>query len=520
MTARVSIGSTYADAWYIVCWVFGGLFLLIALIVAAAAQELLPALILAGVGVVFFLLALIRGMGIAARRRWMTATPDGFVLEDRRGEFEFDDAVITDLGTWAKVRFANGEPKAVTRTGALFIQSEEFASRLEFRYEWPLNQDDPLGKFIERNLERLTEQAVRAMAAGREVSGDDWVLDRGGLTYAEKGGEQTVGLKDLTAVDIVDGKVCVWRAGEPMPVVKVPAPSPNALVLYRVLTKRFEGQPPPEERDDGSLGRVIFERDKSLGSGTLVLLMILAVLLGFGGGALIVVGLTSKPSEMAMALTGFGLFVLAGLMVFASLFFRKNIFRCHAFGIARVTTRGETQMRFKDMRLFTYMAVRNYVNGAYSGTNVTMRFEDIRGEAVKYSATFKNADDEIENLREHVSRVMAGHMLKKLQDGKTVQWTDRVRFTAEGLEIAGKSGLFGKSDDLFIPYGKVADATLNAGQFALIAEGRKKPVYETTVGEANFFPGYVLLILIRFTPDEPAPKPRRPDDSDPEDFRK
>jgi hypothetical protein len=164
--------------------------------------------------------------------------------------------------------------------------------------------------------------------------------------------------------------------------------------------------------------------------------------------------------------------------------------------------------------------VRNYVNGAYSGTVVTMRFEDIRGETLKYSATFKNADEEIENLREHVSNVLAGHLLKKLQDGKTVQWTDRVRFTPEGLEIAGKSGLFGKSDDLFIPYAKVADAALNAGQFALFAEGRKKAVYETTVGEANFFPGYVLLVLIRFTPEQPALKPRRPDDSDPEDFKK
>ncbi len=506
MAARISIGSTYADAWYIVCWVVGGLFLLIALVVAAAAQELLPAAILAGVGGIFFLLAVLRGIGIAGRRRWLTATRDGFVLEDKRGEFEFDDEVITDLGTWAKVRFANGVPKAVTRTGALFIQSDEFASRLEFKYEFGLNEDDPLGKFVERNLERLTEASAKAMAAGREVSGDDWVLDKDGLTYAEKGEDRTVSLAKLAAVDIVDGKVCVWRTGVPMPVVKVPAPSPNALVLFRVLSKRFEGKPAAENEDDGTLGRVIFERDKSLTTTVLVLLFILAGVFSILAVGLAIAGLTGRPKEPALLLVGFGLMVLAGLMVFASLRYRMNIFRCHVFGVARVTTRGETAMRFKEVRIFTYSAVRNYYNGSYTGTVINLKFEAMKGEKLTYSATFKNADDEIDNLREHVSRVIAQHMLKKLKDGKTVPWTDRVRFTPDGLEVAGKSGFFGKGDDLFIPYPKVADATLDAGNFALIAEGRKKPVYETLVSTPNFFPGYVLLVLVRFTPDEPPLK--------------
>lgn len=520
MPSRISIGSTFADTWYILCWVFGGLFLLLSLIVAAASQQMLPTFILAGIGGVFALLAILRGMGIASRRRWITGTKTGFVLEDRRGEFEFEDEVITDLGTWAKVRFANGAPKAVTRTGALFIQSDEFASRLEFQYEWGLNEEDPLGKFVERNLERLTDEATRSLTTGKEVSGDDWVLDREGLTYAEKGEERTVPLAKLSAVDIVDGKVCVWRAGVQMPVVKVPAPSPNALILYRVLGKRFEGKPAAETEDDGTLGRIIFERDKSLTSTMLFLLFALAGLLGLGGVALAVFGLTGRPREPGMLLVGLGLVVLAGIIVFASLFYRINIFRCHSFGVARITPRGEVSMRFKDVRIFTYSAVRNYYNGSYTGTVINLKFEAMKGEKLTYSATFKNADDEIDNLREHVSRVIAEHMRKKLVDGKTVAWTDRVRFTPEGLEIAGKSGLFGKGDDLFIPYAKVADATLDAGNFALIVEGRKKPVYETLVSTPNFFPGYVLLILIRFTPDQPAPKPRRPDDSDPEDYRK
>ena len=421
MAARISIGSTYSDAWYIVCWVVGGLFVLGGLIVAAAAQVLLPAAILAGIGGIFFLLAVLRGIGIANRRRWLTATRDGFVLEDKRGEFEFDDEVITDLGTWAKVRFANGAPKAVTRTGALFIQSDEFASRFEFRYEFGLNEDDPLGQFVERNLERLTEASAKAMAGGREVSGDDWVLDRDGLTYAEKGEDRTVSLAKLTAVDIVDGKVCVWRTGEPMPVVKVPAPSPNALVLFRVLSKRFEGKPPVESEDDGTLGRVLFERDKSLTATLRVLLLIFASLFALMGAGVGAAGLTGNPREPAMLFVAFGVFVFAGLMVFATLRYRTNIFRCHAFGVARVTTRGETSMRFKEVRIFTYSAVRNYYNGSYTGTVINLKFEAMKGEKLTYSATFKNADDEIDNLREHVSRVIAQHMLKKLKDGKTVQ---------------------------------------------------------------------------------------------------
>jgi hypothetical protein len=90
-----------------------------------------------------------------------------------------------------------------------------------------------------------------------------------------------------------------------------------------------------------------------------------------------------------------------------------DVFRCHTRGVYRRSCWMSRELRFEDVGTFTYSATRLYINGGYSGTYVRMRFaprRGVNGRAVKFNTSIKNADAELENLREHVSRMVGAHM--------------------------------------------------------------------------------------------------------------
>jgi hypothetical protein len=209
-----------------------------------------------------------------------------------------------------------------------------------------------------------------------------------------------------------------------------------------------------------------------------------------------------------------GLAILAGCAggAFAIWNRRVNVFRCHAFGVARTTRKGVTKLQYRDVGTFTYSGVRQYVNGAYTGTTVTLRFEPLdeeKGEPLVYSATFKNADDELENLRQFISQVVAGHMLRRLQAGQVVRWTKNLVFRPDGLEVAKVGWFRGKGESNVIPYGQITAYDVTEGVFRLAFGGQRNWAVEEPVSQPNFFPGYVLLMMI-LHPPEPAPAEAAP----------
>jgi hypothetical protein len=191
---------------------------------------------------------------------------------------------------------------------------------------------------------------------------------------------------------------------------------------------------------------------------------------------------------------------------------RINMFRCHAYGVARTTPKGVTKLQYREVGTFTYSGVRQYVNGAYTGTTVTLRFEPLdeeKGEPIVYKATFKNADDELENLREFISRVVAGHMLRRLQAGQIVRWTKNLVFRPDGLEVAKVGWFRGKGESNVIPYNQISAHDVTEGIFRLAFGGQRNWAVEEPVSQPNFFPGYVLLMMI-LHPPEPAPAEAAP----------
>ena len=133
-----------------------------------------------------------------------------------------------------------------------------------------------------------SDEAKANLENGDTIEGKGWTLDAKEMVCTDGRAASNFLVKDFTATDIVDGKVAIWVRGDPKPVVRIAAGSPNALVLVRVLLKQLAEKSPVVE-DSTGLGRIIFERDKSTQRGLLVFLLAIFVLATIGGILLAIV---------------------------------------------------------------------------------------------------------------------------------------------------------------------------------------------------------------------------------------
>jgi hypothetical protein len=502
MGERISVGASFKNGWFIattvlaaICGVVGA---------ALAPFHLEPGLVFLGIAAVLGFIALLHGLSIAKNRKWFTATADGFTYEDRRGVFDFTDDDIVEMGTWAKTRLSNGVPKTVFRECRIVLEAGEFRGDLQFSYTFPIEQLDPQTEFLERNLQRLTDLAVDRLAKGDALTGDGWEFDKTELQVREGRQSRTYPADELVAADAVDNKVCVWVRGEPKPAVRIPAEGLNALVLLRVLAKRFELQGNKPD-DEPGLGRIIFERDHSITKGVLVFTFIMCA--GMLAGAAVAAFFATQerdptgPAILAgvLALLGIGI----GLAVWLN---RVNILRCHTKGVCRITTKATKELEYKDIRVFSYGAIRQYYNGSYTGTTVTMNFEpapESESDPIKYSATMKKLDAELDNLRDHVSTVVASQMNQRLLSGESVRWTEGMTFTPEGLQVDIAGGILSKAKNRKISYYNCL-FSLNEGYFFLFKRGGKDAIYSLPVSASNFFPGYMLLNQLSYEANQKA----------------
>ncbi len=502
MNDRVSVGTSYSDSLFVVGVIAGPILLGVAAFLFATTDDLIALVgILAGLGALFLLVGLLRLAVVVTGRKWLADTDRGFVFVAGGREHKFEDEDVRELATKVTARFANGIPKANVRAGTLRVDAPAFPHPIAFKYEWPLDREDPLIDLFERLLNRLTKQAEKELARDGELAGDGWALTRDGLEVPAADGTELLRFGHITAAEVVDGKVCVWVSGEARPAFRAPLDSPNAPVLLQLLAKRLADRPPDDADDPESLGRVIFERNTSHTPLTMLVGGTVAVLLFLGGAAVLYYCLTEPPNNRPPFLFPIILHVAAAGLGAVLWFGRQNVLRCHARGVCRLKNHKATEMRYDEVKTFTYSATRHYHNGAYTGTALVMKFEGTDGGTLDYTTTVRNADESLENLREHVSRVVASGMKRRLDAGKVVYWTDRVAFEPDGIAVVGKSGLFGKEDDQFVEWADVADVGLEAGKFALFARGRTKAVYETPVSTPNFFPGFYLILLVRFPKD-------------------
>jgi hypothetical protein len=294
-------------------------------------------------------------------------------------------------------------------------------------------------------------------------------------------------IDDLSAVDVYDNQLCIWRRGIDEAVVRLPVKSRNVHLLQSLLSERIaQSQEAAGTAAGDGLGRVLFERKAG---------RLLTTVLWLGVPLLLVPGLVCflNPNSWIV-----GICLVAGSLGLAlgGVACQFNRFRCHERGVYKRGLFGTRQLKYDDVAAFTYSATRHYHNGAYVGTQLVMRF-DPRPEAlaktISYQASVSAADEALDSLRDHVSRVLAARMAGELAGGGSVVWTTNLGFSPEGI-VYRPSGFLGRKEPLLLPYDRFSHFDFQQGTFRLYAKDNPKPLTTEASSQKNFYPGYFVLL--------------------------
>jgi len=171
-----------------------------------------------------------------------------------------------------------------------------------------------------------------------------------------------------------------------------------------------------------------------------------------------------------------------------------SVFRCHENGVWKQTPLGARSLRYDDVGRFQYSAVKHYHHGAYLGTQITMRFVPATpgAKTFKYSTRTKGEDDDLERLRDSVSRNLAQRMAEKFAAGEVVPWTKNMEFTTDGIRYRA-IGFVGRKLSEVLRWEDYVRWEMSGGTIRLFARGIKKAVMTEQAAAENFWPGFYFL---------------------------
>lgn len=453
--------------------------------------------IIAGAGAVLWLW--LEAVAFQARwvRTWLTISADGFVAEIRTGRREVKDTEVAAIALATKRNFSNADVRSVTRT--LRVWTERDVQPVIMHGTIKTGQVDPLAMLIYRLKEAVVLRMEQELARGLAVSGDGWYMNSLGLTIGRPPSEQQFPLSEITAIDQYDGKLCLWRRGQDEAAAKLDPGGRNVVLLSALLASRIAPQDDhaAAHSPDG-LGRVLFQRKPHAG-----------VVFGFllGGLALNVTGLALLLTlpKWQDGLIAFLCLSTIGVILFpVGVWTAFLAFRVHERGVWQRSLLGQKLLRYEDVGTFRYQAMDHYHNGVYVGTHLTMDFRPISpelGKRIRYNASVRGGDDDLDTLRDHVSRAIAANMAELYNAGQPVFWTSNLQFLQEGIlyRPPGMLGM-GRKQPALLPYEQYGGYDMQQGVFYLFAKDNPKAVCTEQASAENFFPGFFLLLLLLHTP--------------------
>ncbi|MEM7454344.1 MAG: hypothetical protein AAF456_08305 [Planctomycetota bacterium] len=408
---------------------------------------------------------------------------NGFAVVDRSGRAEFSDEQVVGLSYYSTRKHSQGVLKWSKRFFHIWVQGQEKPVRLEDKIA--AGEPDPFHGMIERISENYRQRASDALEMGAVVSGEGFALDNQILTIAPEKNPHSVPLNEITSMGIFDDELRVWRQGQDEAALSLPLSARNCYPLELLLKTRIS-EPTAEPHSAGGLGRVLFER--KMARGWVITLWVFAassliagILIGIGEPWLIPGGL-----------------ILAALFAISAWSGSRSVFRCHERGVYKRSLLGERELRYDELTSFSYGATRHYHNGVYTGTHLTLKFippTDSGRKSLFYSTTTKHGDAELDNMRDHISGVIASKMAEMLTNNQPVQWTKNLRFAPDGIEYR-PAGFLGRKDAVLLPFDQIHGFDIQQGFFMIWEHGKKKPVISEAISEDNFFPGYFVLLSL------------------------
>jgi len=431
----------------------------------------------------------------ALRRLWLEDQGDALLFTGFFGTRLITDAEVRQVALSLTAFSSNGERTGTVREFTLYTDAGEPARMSGFV---PLGQTDPLNGVIERLLNRVLDSARTELKNGRSVQGPGWELREDRFDSNKPGREpRSLPIADISAVAEFDGDLCLWVRGVDEPAVRIPVNGPNTIVLERLLDEKLQQRPAKPEADTQGLGRVLFER-KPRGRTLVLVFAVCAGVLGMLAGIGPFIGPPNvqkdKPDLFVFA---FCCLAAAGGLWFWAHALGKSVFRCHANGVRKANLFGDKSLRYEHVRNFTYSAVRQFVNGAYTGTTISMTLQpiDARLPVISYTASIRDQDSGLEGLRDHISKLVAMRMAGELDKNGGVQWTDNLAFRKDGI-LYRPGGFLGRKDWVLLANADFGGYDLQQGVFHLFQRGVKSAVTTEEVSATNFFPGFVLLTAI------------------------
>ncbi len=426
-----------------------------------------------------------------SQRVWIEVLPDGFIVADRKGQREHRDHEVVSISYSWKQIFNNGDPAGYTRKCQLWFTA---APQVVMDTNYKEGEVDPLGGLIDRILQLLKAGYAAAIEHGIPVHGDGWQLTKQELRCTQKGHEEAISLGEISAVETYEGNMGVWLRGQDLPTAKFPIDGRNVWLLPALLEPYISKQTADGPPQSG-LGRVLFNR-KSTKTAAVGCYLASAICL-LGGIPLILFGLR-EPGAMVAGVIAV---LLVPVFILCGWHFTVAQFRCHEWGVFQAGMFGQQQLLYKDVAWFSYNAVRHFHNGVYTGTALSLKFDPMPGAGapIAYSTSVQGADDDIEKLKDFISRVIAGQMHERLAAGEEVRWTNNLTFRPDGI-VYRPAGWVGRKEPAFLPFEQYGGYNLDQGVFYLFAKGTPKAVMTENFSEANFFPGYYLLLMMLDSP--------------------
>jgi hypothetical protein len=481
-------------------WILGGMALIMGgLLVLTARQIIAPAVVMLATGGSLVSFSLILSVGLAGRRRYLRPTPTGFVYTMLAGERAFVDDDVMCVSLTSHNNYFAGNFSSVTRRFIMWVETGGVPECIVCIARLAPGQTDPLNDLIVRVIRGLHSAAREAYAEGQRVEGDGWALERNQLLLKSNRSTSITPVNDVAAVDIVEDQIRIWRKGEEHPVGRIPLKTANAHLLLLMLGELIPSQQSEQEAElpAGSLGRLLFERGPG-GQAVFIFGWLISIALGIS--SLVVfgraMGIRGRPRRRFQFMTTAGVLGLSAFMFAGVLSLRKKgRFRRHVSGIQQRGMFRTTQLRFTEIGNMSYVATRTYVHGVYAGTLLTLNFVPIPSTGlrpIRYSTKIKNADAELDKLRDDVSVVIAHRMHDFWAQNAQCPWMPFLRFLPDGLEYRALT-FTGRKPPKVIPYASIVNFTIDESLFRVWARDQKTPVITEDIGQPNFYPGLVFL---------------------------
>lgn len=457
-----------------------------------------PAMLLLAVGAGLMVFGLVLAVVLRQRWRFLSPTDEGFIYVTSHGERTFHDDDVMCVSLFSQENYFWGNLQTITRRFIIWVETSGLPERIVCISHLKPNSPDPLQGFVVRIINGLHRAARDAYDRGERVEGDGWALERGQLLLKSPKSTAVIPIQDLTAVDIVDEQVNIWRLGQDLPIGRIPVRTANAHLLLLMVNELLPHHVTESEGHlkTGQLGRVIFERRP--GSKTVDVLGWVVVSLLITLTLLMVISAVFERRQRRRVRITVAAVILGSLAAAGSSLLemkRRSRFRRHAFGIYQCGLFTEHKLRFTEIANFSYVALRRYSHGIYSGTALTLRFVPMPGQNLKpifFRTNIHNADTEIDRLRDEVSGVIADRMHEFWLRNGNCPWMPFLSFQAKGLEYRPLT-FTGRKQPILIPYSSIVNFDISDGTFHVWLEGQRKSTINEETSQPNFYPGLMFF---------------------------